>query len=165
MDRNLKAIEYDKILERLAEKTSFEASRELALALEPSSGLYEARLLLQETCDAHSLSGRFGSPAFGRLHDMSGSLSRAAAGAVLTTLELMRIAALLHTIRTVTEWRGRCINVETVLDTSLELTGSLYGKERAQGFVSADFQLLRQGNEWMVRVDGREYRLAGSELC
>ena len=116
MDRNLKAIEYDKILERLAEKTSFEASRELALALEPSSGLYEARLLLQETCDAHSLSGRFGSPAFGRLHDMSGSLSRAAAGAVLTTLELMRIAALLHTIRTVTEWRGRCINVETVLD-------------------------------------------------
>lgn len=56
-------------------------------------------------------------------------------------------------------------DVETVLDTSLELTGSLYGKERAQGFVSADFQLLRQGNEWMVRVDGREYRLAGSELC
>lgn len=56
-------------------------------------------------------------------------------------------------------------DAETVLDTGLELTGSLYGRERSRGFVSADFQLLRQGNEWMVRVDGREYRLAGSELC
>ena len=53
---------------------------------------------------------------------------------------------------------------ETVLDTALELTGALYGKERAQGFVSADFRLLRQDGEWLVRVDGREYRLSGNEL-
>ena len=116
MDKNLKAIEFDKILEKLSQHASFEASKELALTLEPSCGLYEAKTLLQETYDAHSLSGRFGTPAFGNLHDMSGSLSRAAAGAVLTTLELLRIASLLHTIRTVTEWRGRCANIETVLD-------------------------------------------------
>ena len=116
MDKNLKAIEFDKILEKLASQASFEASKELARTLEPSGGLFEAKTLLQETYDAHSLSGRFGTPAFGNLHDMSGSLSRAAAGAVLTTLELLRIASLLHTIRTVTEWRGRCANIQTVLD-------------------------------------------------
>ena len=53
---------------------------------------------------------------------------------------------------------------ETVLDTALELTGGLYGKERMQGFVSVDFRLLRRDGEWLVQVDGREYRLSGNEL-
>lgn len=117
MNKNLKAIEFDKILEKLAEKTSFEASRELALKTVPSEGLYEAQLLLNETSDAHSLTGRFGAPSFGGIHNMSSALRRAEAGAVLTTLELLRIAALLHTIRTVTEWRSRCSGTETALDT------------------------------------------------
>lgn len=116
MDKNLKAIEYDKILERLAEQTSFVDAKELALSMEPSQGLFEVNTLLQETNDAHSLMARFGAPAFGNIHNMNGSLSRAAAGAVLTTLELLRIASLLHTIRTVTEWRSRSGNVQTVLD-------------------------------------------------
>ena len=116
MDKNLKAIEYDRILEMLAEQTSFADARELALSTEPSHGLFEVNTLLQETVDAHSLMARFGSPAFGNLHNMSGALSRASAGAVLTTLELLRIASLLHTIRTVTEWRSRSGNVSTVLD-------------------------------------------------
>ena len=56
-------------------------------------------------------------------------------------------------------------DTEITLDTDLELTGTLYGLERAQGFVSADYLLQRQGDEWIVRVDGREYRLNGNELC
>ena len=56
-------------------------------------------------------------------------------------------------------------NGETELDTDMELAGALYGRERSRGFVSADFLLLRQGDEWMIQVDGREYRLAGNELC
>jgi hypothetical protein len=34
---------------------------------------------------------------------------------------------------------------ETVLDTSMELTGSAYARARASGFVSSDFLLLRRG--------------------
>lgn len=54
---------------------------------------------------------------------------------------------------------------ETTLATDLELTGARYGRERTQGFVSADFLLFRRDGQWMIRVDGREYRLSGSELC
>ena len=54
---------------------------------------------------------------------------------------------------------------ETTLDTDLALTGALYGRERAMGFVTADFLLVRQEDEWLVYVDDREYRLSGSELC
>ena len=116
MNKHLKAIEFDKILEKLAEHTSFDDARQLALSLEPSSGLFEVNTLLAETSDAHSLSGRFGSPAFGGIHNMNSSLRRAEAGAVLTPLELLRIASLLRTIRTVSEWRNRSDSVETSLD-------------------------------------------------
>ncbi len=116
MDKHLKALEFDKILERLAEQTSFADAKEAALALEPSSGLFEAETLLKETADAHRLIARFGSPGFGNIHNMNGSLRRAQAGAVLTTLELLRIASLLRTIRAVTEWRSKSASVETSLD-------------------------------------------------
>lgn len=116
MNKNLKALEFDKILIRLAEQTSFADAKELAMSLEPSCGLFETQTLLQETADAHALIGRFGSPAFGNIHNMNGSLRRAAAGAVLTTLELLRIASLLRTIRSVTDWRSKSASVETALD-------------------------------------------------
>ena len=116
MNKDHKALELDKILEKLAEQTSFEDAAQLALAIEPSSGLFEVRELLKETSDAHSLSARFGAPSFGNLHNMTNALRRAQAGAVLTPLELMRAAALLRVIRTVSEWRDRSASVESCLD-------------------------------------------------
>ncbi len=116
MNKYLKSIEFDKILEMLAEQTSSEDARELVLSLEPSSGLYEAEMLLRETSDAHSLIGRFGSPGFGSLHNMKGAARRAEAGAVLTTIELLRIAALLRVVRSAVEWRSKSASVETILD-------------------------------------------------
>lgn len=56
-------------------------------------------------------------------------------------------------------------DTETTLDTDLELTGRLYGRERAQGFVSGNFTLLLRPEGWAVLVDGREYRLSGTELA
>ena len=55
-------------------------------------------------------------------------------------------------------------DTEVMLDTDLELTGPLYGRERSKGFVSADFLLLMRDGEWIIRVDGREYLLSGNEL-
>lgn len=54
---------------------------------------------------------------------------------------------------------------ETVLYTNMELTGTLYGRERAQGYVSSDFLMIRRQGEWLVTVGGREYRLSGDELA
>lgn len=116
MNKNFKSLELDKILQKLAEQTSFEDARELALSIEPSTGLFEANELIKETSDAHMLVGRFGAPAFGNIHNMTNALRRADAGAVLTTLELMRIASLLRVIRSVVEWREKSSSIETCLD-------------------------------------------------
>lgn len=116
MNKNFKSLELDKILQKLAEQTSFEDARELALSIEPSTGLFEANELIKETSDAHMLIGRFGAPAFGNIHNMTNALRRADAGAVLTTLELLRIASLLRVIRSVVEWREKSSSITTCLD-------------------------------------------------
>lgn len=153
MDKNLKAIEYDKILEKLAEHTSFADARELALSMEPSQGLFEVNTLLQETSDAHSLMARFGSPAFGNIHNMSGALSRASAGAVLTTLELLRIASLLHTIRTVTEWRSRSGNVETVLDMRFNaLVPNKYLETKITGCILSEEEIADNASPELLAI-------------
>ena len=111
-----KCLELDKILLLLADETSIERSREAALALEPSSGLFEANELLAETNDAHMLVGRFGTPSFGTVRDMTNAIRRAQAGAGLNTLELLRIAELLRVIRSLEEWRKKSASIETKLD-------------------------------------------------
>ena len=116
MNRDQQSLELHKILELLAEQTSFEDARKLALETEVSTGLFEVKELLQETYDAHALVGRFGAPAFGNLHNMKNALKRADAGAVLTPLELLRCASLLRVIRTVTDWRAKSASVTCSLD-------------------------------------------------
>ena len=116
MNKNYKSLELDKVLEMLAQLTSFEDAKALALALEPSYALFEVNELIRETSDAHSLSARFGSPSFGNLHNINNSLRRAEAGAVLTPIELLRAANLLQVIRSVTEWRFKSASIETCLD-------------------------------------------------
>ena len=116
MNKDHLSLELDKILEKLAEQTSFEDAAELARTIEPSTGLFEVKELLQETYDAHALSGRFGAPAFGNIHNITNALRRAQAGAVLTPLELLRAAALLRVIRAVGEWRDKSASIESCLD-------------------------------------------------
>ena len=116
MNKNHKSLELDKILEMLAEQTSFEDARNLALSTEPSPYIFEVNELINETSDAHSLIARFGAPAFGNLHNINNSLRRAEAGAVLNSLELLRAAYMLQTIRSVSEWRDRSASVQTALD-------------------------------------------------
>ena len=48
---------------------------------------------------------------------------------------------------------------EVTLKTDLEFSGNAYTKERAQGFVSADFLICRNDGNWSVRVEDREYDL------
>ena len=84
MDRNLKALELDKILIKLSEETAFADAKQSALELRPANDLYTVNKLLKQTDDAYMLSGRFGSPSFGGITNVVNSLKRAEAGGCLT---------------------------------------------------------------------------------
>lgn len=115
-DKHAKSIEFDKVLERLAEFTSCDDARYNALHLRPESNLDLAKALLSQTVDAHMLLARFGGPSFGGLKNVNNALSRANAGSVLNTRELLDIGGVLRVIRTLSQWRASNAGVQSVLD-------------------------------------------------
>lgn len=98
MNRHYKALELDKILKMLADETTCEDSRVLAEQLEPETNLKRASALLKETDDAYVLIGRFGTPSFGGVKNVTNSLRRAEAGGCLTASELLKISETLRII-------------------------------------------------------------------
>lgn len=116
MNRHLKTLELDKILNMLAAEASFAESKELALSLRPQNDMQRVLANLKETEDAYILTGRFGAPSFGSIKNISGCLARAAAGGMLSMGELLRIAEVLRIVRGVRQWREKCASVESVLD-------------------------------------------------
>lgn len=116
MNRHLKTLELDKILNMLAAEASFAESKELALSLRPQNDMQRVLANLKETEDAYILTGRFGAPSFGSIKNISGCLARAAAGGMLSMGELLRIAEVLRIVRGVRQRREKCASVESVLD-------------------------------------------------
>ncbi len=115
-DKHMRVLELDKVLEMLAKECSTADAADRARELEPSADINNVQALLQESWDAHMLLGRFGSPSFGGVRNVTNSLRRAQAGGALTMLELLRIAEVLRMIRSLREWRSRCEGIITSFD-------------------------------------------------
>lgn len=163
MTKHYHALELDKILSRVADLTSCDDAREMALAITPSKGLFEVNELLKETSDAHSLSGRFGSPAFGGLTNVTSSLRRAEAGASLTTTELLKIARVLHVIRTLKEWRKKSSSVATVLDLRFDtLMPSKYLEEKITGAIISEDEIADKASNELATIR-RKIRMTSSK--
>ena len=103
-DRALGVLEFDKVCAMLADCAHTEGARRAALVLRPSDDMRTVRRLQQETSDARMLIGLKGTPAFSGVLDMSDALDRADRGAVLSMRELLDIAAIWHTARTLRDY-------------------------------------------------------------
>ncbi len=115
MNKYLKALELDKILEMLAELTSNEETRKMALALRPDCDLERTRYECLKTSQAFNLSVQFGTPPFGNFKDITSTAARAKSGAVISLRDLMDIAAMLRQIKGLSDWYGHCENIQTEL--------------------------------------------------
>ncbi len=152
-NKHHRALELDKILGRLAGLTSCEEAREAALSLTPSTGLFEVNELLKETGDAHMLSGRFGSPAFGGLSNVTNALRRAQTGASLSTSELLKIARTLHVIRTLKDWRRKSAAVSSVLDMRFDsLMPSKYLEEKITAAILAEDEIADNASSELATI-------------
>jgi DNA mismatch repair protein MutS2 len=79
----LTVLEFDKVRERLAERTAFSASRELALALEPSNGRRAVEHGLHETAEARLVFGLQPDFSVRSAHDVREAAESARIGALL----------------------------------------------------------------------------------
>lgn len=115
MNKYYKKLELDKILELLAEQTVSDDCREAALRLKPQTDHETITRELKKTDDAFTLSAKFGTPAFRKIKDVSGSLKRAKTGSMLSFRELLDTAAVLRETAALCDWFSQCENVESSL--------------------------------------------------
>lgn len=115
MNKYLKTLELDKILDMLAELASNEATRKMALELRPDCDLERVRYECLKTSQALELSVQFGTPPFSNFKDITSTAARAKSGAVISLRDLMDIAAMLRQIKGLADWYKHCENIETEL--------------------------------------------------
>ncbi len=158
-----KPLELDKILKKAADLTSCDGAREMMLALTPSKNLDTVNKRLTETNDAHSLSGRFGSPSFGGLSDVTESLRRAKTGASLSATELLEIARVLHAVRSLKDWRKRSQGTKTSLDMLFDaLVPSKYLEDKITGAIISEDEIADQASAELAAIR-RKIRMTSSK--
>lgn len=117
IERYIKTLELDKILEKLATEASLEDSEAAAKKIIPDTNEENVNSALDNTSDAYDFMSRYSAPSFGGAKNVSSQLRRAEASARLSIPELLDIAETLRVIRGVKQWRDNCGGMK---DTSLE---------------------------------------------
>ena len=117
LEKQITTLELDKILKILSGYSAIPDAVENCCNIKPYFEIEEVERLLTQTGDAYMLIARFGAPSFGGASNCNNALARAEMGGVLTPAELLKIAQLLHVIRTVKDWKERfSSNIITSLD-------------------------------------------------
>ncbi|TYQ13002.1 UNVERIFIED_CONTAM: DNA mismatch repair protein MutS2 [Acetivibrio alkalicellulosi] len=98
-EKTFKILEFDKIIKKLVSLTSSCLGAELAENLLPYNDERKVFEQLKETSDGVSFIARRGSPPLGGIYDIKDSIKRAQIGSVLNPGELLKISAVLRTVR------------------------------------------------------------------
>ena len=95
-EKALKTLEYNKIIEQLAQYAHSEQAKARCLALRPITDIDEIEQLQLQTKDALNRIFKSGSLSFSGVNNITDSLKRLEIGGSLSTIELLRICSLLE---------------------------------------------------------------------
>ncbi len=115
-ERTLLSLEFDKICEMLATHATTEGAKKASFMLNPSDDIDTVLLRQKKTTDARRLCEAKGMPSFGMIKDVSEACERAEKGAILSQRELLDVAAVLKTARTLIDYCHGNHLFDTVLD-------------------------------------------------
>ena len=99
--KSLQKLELDQVLALLAECAGSAEGKRACVHLQPSSDLEDVQEMLAETAAASDLCTQKGNPSFASVRDVSAALERANKGGSLQPSELLHIAGVLRSTRTV----------------------------------------------------------------
>jgi len=115
-EKTIHSLEFDKICEMLASFAPTDGSKKMARMLMPSDDVDTVLLRQRRTTDAKRLCDAKGMASFGGVRDVSESCERAQKGAILTPGELLAVAGVLRTSRTLIDYCHGNHLFDTVLD-------------------------------------------------
>ena len=115
--KTLKTLEYDKIIEMLAECAMTDGARARAYSLSPTDDYDMVIERQNKTEDAKRLINAKGYPAFSAPESVVGAAERAYKGAILSPRELLDIASILRSARACMDYINTDKPYETTLDT------------------------------------------------
>ena len=102
--KTIETLEFDKIIVQLAALASTEGAASRALSLQPTDDYDTVVLRQKRTEDAKRLVNAKGYPSFSAPESVLGASERAYKGAVLSTKELLDIASLLLSSRSLLDY-------------------------------------------------------------
>ena len=163
-EKNLHTLEFTKIREMLATYALTDGAKARALSLLPSDSPEEARQLQKRTTDARRLIDHKGMPSFGMVKDISDACERADKGATLTTGELLAVANVLRTSRSLLEYIRANKLFETSLDEIFErlLPNRTLEDKIARAIVSED-QIADEASRELAEIR-RRIRIEGNRI-
>lgn len=100
-EKSLLKLELDRVLEQLSQCAGSQDGKQRCMLLRPSSDLEDVRAMLNETTAASELCTKKGNPSFSGIRDVSASLEHADRGGTLQPKELLHIAGVLKTARSI----------------------------------------------------------------
>lgn len=163
-EKSLKILELPAVLELLSQEAVSAGAKETAKALKPSADFHETKRRLLETTAAKSMMTTKGAPSFSGVKDVSSALSRANIGGMLNTRELLDIAGVLRSARTVQAYASDEKHARTEIDylfSSLcadrgleeKITNSIVGEDEIADSASSELSTIR-----------RHMRIAGDKV-
>ena len=104
INRAIRILEFDKILEMLSSVAATEGAKRRALSLLPTSNIEAVKRRQNYTKDAKYMSGIKGAPAFNNIPDILDSVEKAEKNSILSPREILDVAAVLQTSRSLLEY-------------------------------------------------------------
>ena len=153
-EKSLRTLEFPRVLEMLQAQCVTQEAKDRSGKLRPSSDPREVQRLMDETTAARDMMDRHGAPSFSGIKPVAAALQRAELGGMLNNRELLDIAGVLRTTRTVSAY---CDGVEErnclrplfralTPDRTLEdtITGSILSEEEIADTASSTLADIRR---------------------
>ena len=119
-EKTMTTLEFDHVLDMLADCAPTEGSRIMARRLSPSDDIHVVLRRLRHTTDARRMCDAKGMPSFGMVKDVGEACERAEKGAILTPRELLDVAGVLRTARILLDYGTTNRTFECSLDEMFE---------------------------------------------
>ena len=140
-EKSLYKLELDQVLERLAACAGSTEGKARCMQLRPITDLEDVQALLAETTAASELCTKKGNPSFVDVQNVSASLERADMGGSLQPVELLRIAGVLRSARSVKSYVSEN-EQRTVLSNLFDaLTPNKYLEDKIFGAILSEEEI------------------------